>query len=179
MTATLDYGISGALLSEHAVSAPTSPRSHFQRALLTDPPSRTFDVRLSQLTMTIRLTGEEPGWLYRTMEAMQRLSRLPANWSSYGSRQIEDVAIISAARMLAKLLGPQGFAPTVMPTLHGGVQLEWHRSGSDVEIELSAEGTISYIYAYDRQRDVTWETDEVTPETLHRVQTTISRLAQH
>ncbi len=179
MTATLDYGITAGVLSEHVVSAPTSPRPHLQRVLLTEPPSRVFDVRLSQLTMTIKLTGEEPAWLYRTLESMQRLSRLPANWSSYGSHRIEDVAIISAARLLTKVLGHQGFAPTVMPTLHGGVQLEWHRDGSDVEIEFSADGLVSYVYAYDRHRDATWETEQFTGETLQRIKTTISRLAQH
>jgi len=179
MTATRSYGCADAFLTEQVVSAPMLMRLATPRSLLTDPPARTFDVHLAQLTMTIKLTGEEPDWLYGTIQTMQHLSRLPANWSSYGSRRIEDVALIGAARMLASLLGPQSAPPSVVPTLHGGVQLAWHRNGTDVELEFSPDGAVSYVYTYDRPTDVTWEPEAVTADVLQRLRTMINRLGQH
>lgn len=178
LTATRDYGYAGAVLTELAVSAPTFPGWSEQQTLLPDPPSREFDVKLRKRTMTIRLIGEAPAWLKPTIQTMQQIAQLPANWSSYGSSPIEDVAIIRAAELLAELLESDGPAPTVIPTLRGGVQLEWHRNGSDVEIELSPEGVVSDVYVCDRQTDRTWEPERVAPEVLQRLKTTIKLLGR-
>ncbi len=179
MRATLSYGFGNAFLTEQTVTTgmylkqPTG-----DRALLTDEPSRTFDVQLSKRIMTIRLPGEEPDWLKKTLEAMHHLSGLPENWSSYGSYRIEDTAIFEAMRVLANVLGPHGVAPLVVPTSIGGIQLEWHREGEDVELEVSPQGSLS-AYAYNHQTNVAWEPEEVTPETIQRIKATVNRLGRH
>lgn len=178
LTATRSYGCAGAFLTERAVSAPTFPGPAIQRALLTGVPSRTYDVKLAQLTMRIEVTGEAPDWLSPTIQTMQHLSRLPANWSSYGSCRVEDRAIIGAAEVLRDVLESNSLAPTVAPTLQGGVQLEWHRNGADVEIELSPRGVVCDVYVYDRQTDRTWQPEQVTSEAFDRLRTTINRLGQ-
>src|SRR5712692_1925646 len=123
-------------LTEKTVSAPTFPRQP-ERAVLTQPQllAPKVEVPLAQRVMTIQLLGEKPAWFDTTVQTMQRLSWLPENWSSYGSCRIEEDSIESAAAFLGRALGPRGMAPTVVPTLQGGVQLEWHRTGDDVEIE--------------------------------------------
>jgi hypothetical protein len=177
-TATRNYGCAGAFLTNLALSAPTFPRSTPQQALLTDPTSRTYPVKLRKRTMTITLTGEAPGWLDPTIQTMQRLAHLPGNWSSYGNCLIEDIAIIRAAEVLAEVLDADGLAPSIVPTSQGGVQLEWHRNGDDVEIEFSPQGTVSDVYIYDRRTERAWQPDRVTSETFERLKTTINSLAQ-
>jgi hypothetical protein len=178
LTATRNYGCATPVLTELAVAASTFPTRPGLQALLTDLCQREYDVMLGKHRVTIRLTGDAPAWLDPTIRTMQQLAALPANWSSYGSRPIEFVAMIRAANVLAEVLEPDGLAPTMVPTLQGGVQLEWHRNGDDVEVEFSPDGAVSDVYVYDRRTDRTWEPDQFTPEALQRLKTTINGLAQ-
>jgi hypothetical protein len=61
-----------------------------------------------------------------------KLRALKPGWDSYGAPPISPDAIASARAWLA---GVQ-----IVPTSHGGVQLEWHRHGVEVEVEFSADG---------------------------------------
>jgi len=88
------------------------------------------------------------------------------------------MAIIGAAEVLADVLAPNALAPTIVPTLQGGVQLEWHRNGADIEIEFSSQGVVSDVYVYDRQTDRTWQPEQVTSEAFDRLRTTINRIGQ-
>jgi hypothetical protein len=162
-------------LSDEAISAPT-PKHETVRIMLTDPPTQAVDLSLSHCLMRITWRGKKPAWLDESVRTMQQLAQLPANWSSYGSHAIEDAAIISAARMMWQLLPPISPAPVVVPTLHGGVALAWHRNGMDIEIEFSPEGSVSYVYTCDRASGVTWEPDEMTAEAIQRLRATVIRL---
>ncbi len=64
-------------------------------------------------------------------------------------------------------------APTVVPTVHGGIQLEWHTRGIDLEIEVSPEGRCD---VYCQEDNTEWEDD--LNSTLNRLQGVMSRLSQ-
>jgi len=152
-------------------------RSATQRTLLSQEPSLRFDVKLAQQTVTIEVFGEEPDWLYDTLRAMRHISGLPANWSSHGSPRIEDAAIVGAMRFLT-YVGHHSVAPLIVPTSRGGVQLEWHRNGIDVEVELPSHGP-PLAYVYEHQTGQTWETQLLTPQGCRQVAATLARLDQH
>lgn len=63
----------------------------------------------------------------------QRLLALQAGWDSYGGRQISEKALLTVGQF------------AVVPCSGGGVQLEIHRDGLDIEIEIKADGTISGV----------------------------------
>jgi hypothetical protein len=63
---------------------------------------------------------------------MEGFAGLPRNWDSYGAKKINPVAIRWAKELLDKL--GDGWIP--VPTPEGGVQLEWHRDGVDIEIDI-------------------------------------------
>lgn len=63
----------------------------------------------------------------------QYLVELPGNWDSYGSREITCAAIEAVASF------------SVVPLHGGGVQVEFHRDGFDVEIEVRPDGTIEDV----------------------------------
>ncbi|MGV3724590.1 MAG: hypothetical protein ACO1SX_27150, partial [Actinomycetota bacterium] len=67
------------------------------------------------------------------------LLELPENWDSYGAKPITPAAVETAARVAAVLKARD---PQAMPLACGGVQLEWHADGVDVEIEIGADGEI-------------------------------------
>jgi hypothetical protein len=175
MTATPSFRFDDAVLSGHDVWAPAPSRTAGQRALLSEPQTRTLDVPLYKSSMKIELLGPEPDWLYNTLQGMQHLVGLPPNWDSYGSARIQDNAIVAAMQLLALILGPNGVNPMVVPTSEGGLQLEWHQDNLDVEIELTPVGGAS-AYVHDHIGDDVWEENHMTPNAIARVAATLTRL---
>ena len=64
------------------------------------------------------------------------LRNLKANWDSYGAVPIDERAIQKAYEIWRLL---PGRAFQVVPTSDGGVQLEEHRDGFDIEITVNAQ----------------------------------------
>ncbi len=78
---------------------------------------------------------DPPAWLTPTAEALVALLGLPSGWDSYGARAIAPSHVDAALQVLSRIMRHDSPAPTVVPTNRGGVQLEWHTSGIDLEIE--------------------------------------------
>jgi hypothetical protein len=73
-----------------------------------------------------------------TMETdltLTRLARLEPGWDTYDAQPIAPAAISAARRFLDGL-----DHPSVVPTSDGGVQVEWHVNGVDVEVLFDAGG---------------------------------------
>ena len=69
---------------------------------------------------------------------------LKEGWDSYDASQIQPRAIEKAIELL--LSSPRGHetpSPQVVPTSEGGLQLEWHEAGADLEIMVSPIGHLT------------------------------------
>ncbi len=89
------------------------------------------------------------------MEAIGRardLAALSRGWNSYDADRVSDQAITGSILFLlrAALDIPTLVAPSVVPTVRGGVQLEWRRAGVDMEIGFEP-GIPASWYAEDRE----------------------------
>ena len=73
------------------------------------------------------------------------LNLLKDNWDSYGGKPITELALVGADLLLKALSGIQAVEPFICPCSNGGLQLEWHRNGYDLEIEISPEGQVSEV----------------------------------
>ena len=60
----------------------------------------------------------------------ERLLALEANWNSYGALPIAPSAVATVEQF------------ATVPTNHGGINLEIHRNGYDIEIEIGPDGKI-------------------------------------
>lgn len=76
------------------------------------------------------------------------LSQLPPDWDSYGARAVQHTAIQSALRFLAWI--PDAPIPAVVPVATGGVQVEWHLPGLDIELEFQPDGRM-HLFACDSE----------------------------
>jgi hypothetical protein len=79
-------------------------------------------------------------WIERVLNDAVELLELPREWDGPRSRIIEPRVIeMLIVDVLPKIMPPgrNAVAPQLVPTREGGVQVEWHRGGWDVEIELS------------------------------------------
>lgn len=112
-----------------------------QRRLLTDPIVATLS--LPQSEVVVEISQPEPTWLYPALDRLQHLSRLGRNWDSYGGRALTDEAVFTALSVIGRLLSDESVPPAIVPTSDGGVQLEWHRDGDELEIRVTPNGEIS------------------------------------
>lgn len=70
---------------------------------------------------------------------LDKLRELKEDWDDDGAPAPAEEAIEMAERVLNMLRDEPGQA---VPLTNGGVQLEWHAGGVDLEIVITPEGTV-------------------------------------
>jgi hypothetical protein len=73
---------------------------------------------------------------------------LQPNWDSYGAGVISRQAIREANQLLQRLaeaFGQPGLPATIVPVPDGGVQFEWDKPDSALEVEVQDDGTLSAL----------------------------------
>ena len=88
-------------------------------------------------------------WFLPTVQAMLGLVALPAGWDSRSAAPTRRRTVERALRLLAGILDTQTSPPSVVPTVLGGVQAEWHLGGLDVEIEFFPDERAPYVLLED------------------------------
>src|SRR3954452_12705561 len=89
-----------------------------------------------------------PLWLNRTLAQLRDLATLATGWDTYAGRPIGRGLLYDALRFLLRQLNNDSPAPSMVPTSDGGVLLEWHRAGVDVEVSFS-DGEMPELYFLD------------------------------
>jgi hypothetical protein len=78
--------------------------------------------------------GPLPRWFDPLVQGFVDVLTLPPNWDSYQAKTIDPQIVRDAMNFVVGVLAPGTPAPRVMPLSNGGIQLEWHRNGIDVEV---------------------------------------------
>jgi len=86
-------------------------------------------------------------WLSQTVSELVRLLWLPKDWNSDNSELINTKAIEKILALLLTILEPDSTPPVVVPTTRGGVQVEWHQNGIDLEIEAFNSSKLEYYFS--------------------------------
>ena len=123
---------------------------------------RVIEIPGRKARFIIEWQGALPAWIIPTIQTMQELLDLPPGWDSYGAQTIDFEPVISALDLLANLMQPNTPMPAVVPTNRGGVQLEWHTGGIDLEIGIQSRAH-QYASYHDHHRRVEWE-GAITPD---------------
>jgi hypothetical protein len=100
-----------------------------------------------------------------TTESLVGLLSLGQGWNSYGARPVDPLKVVAALELLAQVMSDSAPAPTVVPTSRGGVQLEWHTLGIDLEVEVQSPQRFQVSFE-DSRSNVEWEgelTLDMTP----------------
>ncbi len=92
-------------------------------------------------------------WFTLTFDTLVTLHRKP------DSTPIQRPAVVGMLTILIEFLDSRTPPPSVVPTWNGGVQVEWHRNGVDLEIEVSPAGDAEYFFASpDEEREgMAWD----------------------
>ena len=77
-----------------------------------------------------------PDWWEPLGQRLEELLDLDANWNSYGAPPIDPEAILFAVDLLLDTMPGNVPTPATVPTSRGGVQLEWHSHGLELEVAI-------------------------------------------
>lgn len=114
--------------------------------------------RIIKFEWTINRGTPLPAWLDPLMRGLADLLTLPVNWDTYGAPPIEWIVAKQAFQLMSDILDVEDPAPWVVPMSNGGIQLEWHENGSDLEIEIEPEGIAhGYWFHEETEKEVSLE----------------------
>ena len=80
----------------------------------------------------------EPLWQEHVFARMEELISLPEDWDTHGGRPLRLATALFALQILIETLDRSGPRPQIFPASYGGVQIEWHEQGIDIEVEVIA-----------------------------------------
>jgi hypothetical protein len=75
-------------------------------------------------------------WEVEVVRRVVKLLDMPEDWDSYGAPKIKKDAGMFALEILQKVMRPRTPMPQIVPTAAGGIQIEWHEKGIDLEIDI-------------------------------------------
>ncbi len=133
-----------------------SPVLDWPLPLRTGPFRRSVEVPEGRGRLIVEWEGQEPAWVEPSLNALAESLALPTNWDSYGACRVDPGSVKSAGQALCSLMSSDTIPPTVVPTVRGGIQLEWHARGIDLEIEFSPVGR-AHVYCQDHRDNMEWE----------------------
>jgi hypothetical protein len=86
-----------------------------------------------------------PAWLLPTIKCGGYLLALPAGWDQQGAPTIDSAYIQVALDSLYTFMSDRSSIPQWTPTQDGGVQLDWHENGIDLEIAFGPSSIDGYV----------------------------------
>lgn len=139
-------------LSRSAVEIPSSARrfegSQIMLTAIPHPLPFILEFRSGErLEIELVGSGREPTSLWRFLHSIKELAELPTGWDSYRAKPIAATAVRRAFPLLPAILPEMAPLPTVVPTANGGLQVEWHRNGIDMEITVPPVGPLTCFIA--------------------------------
>lgn len=104
--------------------------------------------------------GEDlvPEWWSSAIQRILFLLELPDNWDSYGAKKVDRNIAFQAVQILQQISRPDIPPPSIVPTVNGRLQFEWHTNGIDLEFEVMSAALISASYE-DHNSDIEWDKD--------------------
>lgn len=87
-----------------------------------------------------------PAWVRPVVGRMRLLESLPSNWDSYGGVPLQRRHGDAALRFLGLVMRDHIEPPDIVPLADGGIQLEWHRDGLDVDFISDDEVEVPTLY---------------------------------
>jgi hypothetical protein len=126
----------------------TPPQFLTERTIrVAQPLARDAGTSNAKQRQVIALQVQQPAadWLRSAVQRIENLTTLARDWNSYGSHPVTAEAALAAVRFLLDTAYRELGAPAIVPLPDGGVQVEWHRGGLDVEIAFSEDEPGIYV----------------------------------
>ena len=97
-------------------------------------------------TTTIRAhAAPEPAWMQPVVDRVLALAQVDPGWGGQNTRELQRDALKAGLGVLGMIMSYNSKSPQVVLTNEGGLQLEWHAAGVDLEIEVRTDGSAEVI----------------------------------
>jgi hypothetical protein len=83
----------------------------------------------------------EVTWAAEVGRGLEGALALAPGWDGYDARAVREDVAVFAYELLEQILPDQAPAPAVVPTTAGGIQLEWHEPGWELEVDIAEPGS--------------------------------------
>jgi hypothetical protein len=153
-----------------------SPAVDWRSSFRAGPFRHSVEIPERGIRLILEGEGEEPAWVVPTLNALVEALALPDNWDSYGAYRVDLKCFEPALQALRLAMRGDTLPPTVVPTVRGGIQFEWHTRGIDLEIEISPTGH-PYVSYVNRRDETEWEGE--LNFNLGRLRDVMLRLSHH
>jgi hypothetical protein len=94
-----------------------------------------------------------PAWIADVAEQVNKILM-----SSRENPGVSIESVVSALQMLGRVMSVDTVAPQVVPRFNGGLQLEWHTHGVDLELSIDPDGRRSAWCEHSSGRE--WEDEQ-------------------
>lgn len=111
-----------------------------------------------RITIELEWGEREPTWLGHAIGEIRKLLCLPDDWDSYGGRPVSPSSAVRALELLLSVMRDDAPPAQFVPARQGGIQLEWHTRGIDLEIEVQSTGRLLVLFV-DQWYGEEWERD--------------------
>lgn len=108
--------------------------------------------------IVVETDGDPPAWLEPTIYALCSLLKLEDGWDSYEGQSINPNCVKASLELASTVLRDDSPNPSVVPTSRGGIQLEWHTGGVDLEVEFVSPSRLIGFFE-DQRTGTKWEKD--------------------
>jgi hypothetical protein len=111
------------------------PRAEIEPTLVAAPyaPIVLCEYDLPDATFATAERVAQRAWYEAALNALGAVLALPANWDGYGAERPEAEHAFRALVFLQRVMRDTTPLPAIVPLADGGVQVEWHRGGLDIE----------------------------------------------
>lgn len=123
--------------------------------MTTEQPSTAFDTPVRHLrwpaveTMSAPqpmpkvhvFSRDHPDWLSPVVERLAQLGELSPGWGGPETVPPSVDVVLDCLSRLRIFMPFEAAVPAILPTPNGGIQLEWHSAGWDLEIEFGPDGS--------------------------------------
>jgi hypothetical protein len=136
---------------------------------------RTIEIRVRARDGNLRRT-----WLAAHMEdRLNALLRLRLGWDGYRAQPLSMDAVEAAVDVLFGMADDLSLPPQLFPLPDGGIQMEWHADGEDLEIEVDPAGS-AHVLATDASGLVVVDAELAPsrPQTQHAARKALHRLSE-
>lgn len=106
---------------------------------------------------------DTPSWMHPIADRIRRFQRLEPGWDSYGAPAVATAAIDRIIDLLESVAIGDTPPPSIAPTSDGGVQVEWHERGFDLELRTDDQGRL-FAFFEDHRTGDTWDDELKEPE---------------
>ncbi len=111
----------------------------------------------TEAKLVIKVSGNLPPWLSGSINTLNTILALKQNWDSYGAYPIHPKTAVTTIQILMAVMKDRTPSPAIVPTPSGSIQLEWHRSGIDLEVEITPNGHCSVSYKDETGQSEPWD----------------------